>query len=108
MTDIQQAIAKDAADAQARRAAIATVLRSQEWGWFMDYLEKRYIELVVKDCNGVKAVAERYGRMKEIEGIFAEVGSELSLANMAKAKFDNMRKGLQEEAPDIADENIQF
>lgn len=97
-----------AKEAKQRQESIRLVLESQEWGWFLDYLKNRYVELMEQDCDSLRSLAARNAAIREIEGMFAHIGSEVKINNIAMERFAQLQIDIKDEPPAPDDENLQF
>ena len=106
MSEVMNSMGAQAKDMERRRYNIQHVLQSQEWGWFLEYLERRYVELNCKECDSLRALSARHAAIKEIEGIFKEIGQQVKMADVAAARFKQLEIEMKDENPVTDDDNF--
>lgn len=68
-----ESLKQDLEHAQARMRMWDDLKRLEGWNELVKYLEGRFVELGESDCNSVKELANRNGRMNEIRRIFGYI-----------------------------------
>lgn len=85
---------QDLADVQYRINEWAEVKRHAAWGWLVQYLEERYVELGTKKCESLKDLSARNASMSEIKGIFQHIQHTM---NEREALLNDIRTYQQDE-----------